>query len=444
MAFKYLLIFLFFSYNPIIAKYFNSKCFTLKNGLKVIVINNKQAPIVTQQIWYKVGSSNDPIGKSGLSHYLEHMMFKGTTKYPAGKFDKKILKIGGRHNAFTSQNFTCFYQEVSKEHLEEIIKLESDRMTNLSFFLKESNTEKKVVLEERLMMIKNQPWAKFLEQANIIYYGKNHPLAQHVLGNESDIKSFTIKNLKRHYRKWYMPNNAILIFAGDISVEAVKPLVQKYYGSIPSRTTPKKSLTLTRILQQSKKLTYRDSKITHPILYFWYPAITYGTSSPKEVLAFSILTNIMFNGPSSKIGPLLLEKKIIADLSFSLSIFSRYMNHFSIATIPMKDFSINELETELLKIITSVIKKGITTKEVETEKKRMLQHIAYEKDYSFAGAHTFGKALSQDFSIELIENTPQNILSVNTKDVNNIAKKIFNHNNLFKIKILPLKTIKDK
>src|SRR5438552_3175228 len=208
--------------------------FSLGNGLQVIVIPDHRTPVVTQMIWYKVGSADETQGKSGLAHFLEHLMFKGTTKHPAGEFSETVRRIGGNENAFTSTDYTGFYQRVPREQLGKMMEFEADRMTGL--ILKDENVlpERDVVLEEYNMRVANNPEARLSEQIMAALY-LNHPYGRPVIGWHQEIERLNREDALAFYRRFYAPNNAILVVAGDIDASEVRPMAERAYGAIPAQ-----------------------------------------------------------------------------------------------------------------------------------------------------------------------------------------------------------------
>ena len=222
---------------------FHPKTFTLKNGLQVVVITNPRAPIISQTIFYKVGSMDDPDSKSGMAHFLEHLMFEGESSVPAGKFSEEVTRIGGDQNAATSRDYTFYYQHVPKSELERVMQLEAGRMEKLKLFPKHVDVERNVVLEERRARTDNNP-SRILTEATMNTFYWHHPYGHPTIGWEHEIKNYALGDAAQFYNDWYAPNNAIAVYAGDITVEKLRPLVEKYYGKIPKRSLPKRTRTL--------------------------------------------------------------------------------------------------------------------------------------------------------------------------------------------------------
>src|SRR6187551_2042714 len=208
--------------------------FTLDNGLQVVVIPDRRTPVVTQMIWYKVGSADETPGKSGLAHFLEHLMFKGTAKHPAGEFSQTVLRIGGNENAFTSTDYTAYYQRVPRDQLPKMMEFEADRMTGL--ILKDENVlpERDVVLEEYNMRVANNPDARLSEQIMAALY-LNHPYGRPVIGWRQEIEKLDREDALAFYKRFYAPNNATLVIAGDVDAKEIRPMVERAYGAIPSQ-----------------------------------------------------------------------------------------------------------------------------------------------------------------------------------------------------------------
>src|SRR6201986_132340 len=239
--------------------------FTLPNGLQVVVIQDHRTPVVTQMIWYKVGSADETPGKSGLAHFLEHLMFKGTSKQPVGEFSQTVLRIGGNENAFTSNDYTGYFQRVPREQLGTMMEFEADRMTGL--ILKDENVlpERDVVLEAYNMRVANNPEARLTEQIMAALY-LNHPYGRPVIRWHQEIEKLDREDALAFYRRFYAPNNAILVIAGDTDVKEVRPLVEKFYGAV----APQPEIPAQRIRPQEpapiapRTATFADPRVGQP------------------------------------------------------------------------------------------------------------------------------------------------------------------------------------
>src|SRR5215813_11937085 len=244
--------------------------FVLANGLEVVVIPDHRVPVVTHMIWYKVGSADEPPGKSGIAHFLEHLMFKGTAKNPAGRFSQTLATIGGQENAFTSTDYTAFFQRVAREHLPMVMAFEADRMTGL--VLSDANVlpERDVVLEEYNMRVANSPEARLGEQMTSALY-LNHPYAKPVIGWRHEIEKLTSEDALAFYRRFYTPNNAVVVVAGDVSADEVKKLVQATYGKVKPRTKIAPRVRPQEPEQRAvRRIEMSDPRVTQPSLQRYY------------------------------------------------------------------------------------------------------------------------------------------------------------------------------
>src|ERR1700756_279122 len=274
--------------------------FTLRNGLQVIVIQDHRTPVVTEMIWYKVGSADETPGKSGLAHFLEHLMFKGTAKHPEGEFSKTVLKIGGNENAFTSVDYTGYFQRIPREQLKSMMEFESDRMTGL--VLKDENVlpERDVVLEEYNMRVANNPDARLNEQIMAALY-LNHPYGRPVIGWHQEIEKLSREDALAFYRRFYAPNNAILVIAGDVTVDDVRPMAEAPFGRVP----PQPATPARRIRPQEpepvapRTVTLADPRVEQPAVKRYYLVPSSTTAAAGESPALDVLAQLMGGGSNS-------------------------------------------------------------------------------------------------------------------------------------------------
>ena len=289
--------------------------FTLDNGLKVVLIENHRAPIMFSSIWYRVGGSYEPDGLTGISHMLEHMMFKGTIEHPDGFFKTKVAEIGGTQNAITSSDFTMYYQQIPSDKLSQVLALEADRMQHLSPTQPSFENEHRVVMEERRMRIEDNPqgltWLRFMAAAFI-----NSPYHQPVIGWLPDIKQYTLKDVMAWYHQWYAPNNAELMIMGDFNSKSVYKLIQRYFGAIP-----RKSLPLMKARTEIPSLGPRDIQVHAPAQLPWLvmgysvPALAQLPSNKQwQAYALYLAAAVLSGGDSSR-----LSKKLVRDQQIATS-----------------------------------------------------------------------------------------------------------------------------
>jgi zinc protease len=420
---------------------FHPQTFTLENGLQVLVISNPRAPVITQMIYYKVGSMDDPIGKSGLAHFLEHLMFKGTSGVPAGGFMEAITKIGGEQNAVTTFDYTYYYQNVSADHLELIIKLEADRMTNLALLPNLVENERKVILEERRLRTDNEPASILGEAVNKAFYW-HHPYGRPPIGWEHEMKTLTQEDAKTFYKTWYAPNNAILIFAGDVTVAKLKLLVEKYYGKIPRGEVPLRSHVQEPVHREvSERLSISSPLVDYFSWERHYPAPNFQAKNQAYPYALDVLSYILGNGATSVFYRKLVEgQKIVTSINVNYSASNFGPAMFSISAQPSGSHTLEEVEATIQQEIEKLIKNGISKEEVEKAKNRKLSGLAYLKDDVLSGAQEFGVTLAIGRTINDIELWPERIKSVTVEDVNAVLKLVFESKDHVTALLMPEKT----
>jgi zinc protease len=419
-----LLFSLFINLNDVNAKTFNAKEFTLKNGLKVIIIPNKKAPVVKQMIWYKAGSIDEEKNKGGLAHLTEHLMFRGTKNIPNNKFNETISQYGGTSNAFTMHDFTSYHQFVDISKLELAMYMEADRMENLNFSKSSFNKEKSIVLQERMQNTDNNPNQVFLERLDSIFW-QNNKYSRPVIGSIENIKSLTYKDVMRFYNNHYSPNNAILILSGDIDFETGKKLATKYYGKIENRGEIRKYIFETPSDDFNSALEMENEKITTSKIIKKYIADSYNTNK-KNIYALEILNNIISEGENS-----LLNKKFVIDDKTSIAVGSSYtpykrgLTSLNIYLIPKDNNKVEKISEELDAFLKKISNK-ITHELVRKTKDKILASLIYTKDNPEILAHQIGLMASSGMSIEEITNWDKSINDVNYSDVKRVAESIFN------------------
>src|SRR6266700_974664 len=286
--------------------------FTLDNGLQVVVIQDHRTPVVTQMIWYKVGSADETPGKSGLAHFLEHLMFKGTEKNPSGRFSQVVATIGGQENAFTSADYTGYFQRVPRDQLKGMMEFEAVRMTGLVLTDDVVRPELNDVLEEQNMRVGNNPGARLGEQMDAALY-LNHPYGRPVIGWRHEIEQLDRDGALEFYRRFYTPNNAILVVAGDVTPEEVRALAQETYGKVPRVAETKPRLRPQEPVQQAARtVTLADPRVTQPSLSRYYLVPSSTTARAGESEALDLLTHILGHGPNSRLYRTLVVDKGVA------------------------------------------------------------------------------------------------------------------------------------
>lgn len=406
---------------------FNPDSFTLANGMQVVVISDHRAPVVTQMVWYKVGAADEPQGKSGVAHLLEHLMFKGTERFGAGVFSDVVAKNGGRENAFTSTDYTGYFQTVAVDRLETIMELEADRMVNLTLTEEQILSERDVVLEERRSRVDNDPSSQLSEQMTAAQF-LAYPYGKPVIGWHSEVSQLTLKDALDFYVKHYAPSNAILVVAGDVTVEQVRPLAEKYYGAIAARVVPPRLRTDEPPQLAARRLEMSHPRVPQPIWRRSYlaPSVKWGES--EHALPLTILAEVIGGGATSRFyRSLVVEKKLAAQASAFYGSSNLGPSRFFLVGVPVNGGSIDDVEAEMLALVERVAEEGITAAELERAKNGMLASAIYARDNVQGAARTFGAALAIGRTIEDVESWPDRVEAITVEDVNAAARFVFDN-----------------
>ncbi|UFW48687.1 MULTISPECIES: M16 family metallopeptidase [Bradyrhizobium] len=399
--------------------------FTLGNGMQVVVIPDHRTPVVTEMIWYKVGSADETPGKSGLAHFLEHLMFKGTSKHPVGEFSQTVLRVGGNENASTSVDYTNYYQRVPKEQLPTMMEFEADRMTGL--ILKDENVlpERDVVLEEYNMRVANNPDARLNEQIMAALY-LNHPYGRPVIGWHQEIEKLDREDALAFYRRFYAPNNAILVIAGDVEAADIRPLVERNFGAIPAQP----AIPARRVRPQEpepaapRTVTLADPRVEQPNLRRYYLVPSATTAAAGESAALDVLAQLMGSGSNSYLyRALVVDKPLAVSASASYSSISLDPTQFAISAAPKPGVSFTEVEQVIDGVIADIAQNPIRAEDLERVKTQLIAEAIYAQDNQAVLARWYGGALTTGLSIEDIRSWPDRIRAVTAEQVRAVAQK---------------------
>lgn len=406
------------------AKVFSPESFTLDNGMQVVVVSNHRAPVVTHMVWYRVGAMDEEPGRSGAAHLLEHLMFKGTPAHPDGAFSQIVARNGGRENAFTSQDYTAYFQSVATDRLELMMQLEADRMTNLVLSQEDFDTEREVVREERRSRTDNDPGSRLNEQATAAFF-LNHPYGTPVIGWDHELRSLTRADEMKFYRTWYTPNNAILVVVGDVTMDQVRPLAEKYYGAIPARDLPRRIDWHEPPAKAAERITLADPQVRQPSWSrrFHAPSYVYGAtehSYPLEVLA-----DILGGGTTSRIyRSLVVEQKIAAGAGAWYDPTSRGPAVFGFYGTPLPGGDVSAVESAIQTEIDKLLRDGVTEDEVRRSIARLQAEAIFARDSLQGPAHVIGNALAVGLTIDDVEAWPDRIGAVTAEAVNAAARAV--------------------
>jgi zinc protease len=410
--------------NPTRAAVFNPETFTLSNGMQVVVITNRRAPIVAHMVWYKVGAADEEEGKSGIAHFFEHLMFKGTKSVPPGEFSKIVARNGGSDNAFTTHDYTAYFQKVSRDKLELVMKLEADRMTNLVLSDAEVLPERDVVLEERRSRTDNNPGAQLYEAAQAAMF-LNHPYRSPVIGWKHEIEQLSTKDALEFYRKFYVPNNAILIVAGDVTAAELRPLAEKYYGPIKrGRTIVRKRVSEPPQLA-SRRVELVSARVGQVSWGKSYLAPSYRTAKGNEAYALQVLAEILGGSSTSR-----LYRGLVIDQGLAASAGAWYSPNrfdagtFGVSLTPRPGTKLIKAETALAEEVDRVLRDGVTAAEIARAKKALVAGAVYARDSLSAAPNIIGRALATGQSIAAFEAWPDRIKAVTLEEVNAVARAV--------------------
>ncbi len=401
----------------------NVSHFTLSNGLEVVVVPDRRTPVVTHMVWYKVGAADEPPGKSGIAHFLEHLMFKGTEKNPAGRFSKTVATIGGQENAFTSNDYTGYYQRVSREHLKTLMEFEADRMTNLVLTDDVVAPELNVVLEEQNQRVANNPGARLGEQVEAALY-LNHPYGKPVIGWRHEIEKLNRDDALAFYRQYYTPNNAVLVVAGDVTPEEVKALAEETYGKIAARSKIGPRHRPQEPTQVASRLvTLSDPRVEQPSLQRSYLVPSAATAKPGEAEAIEVLSQVLGGGTTGR-----LYLTLVNDRQIALGSGAWYQGagvdatRFGVYATPKPGTTLPQLEEAVDAVIDELLAKGITADELERVKSRLIADAIFAQDSQATLARWYGVALTTGSTVEKVNTWPDRIRAVTADEVLQAAK----------------------
>jgi zinc protease len=399
--------------------------FTLPNGLQVLVIQDHRTPVVTQMAWYKVGSADETPGKSGLAHFLEHLMFKGTSKHPVGEFSQTVLKVGGNENAFTSVDYTGYFQRVPREQLGKMMEFEADRMTGL--ILKDENVlpERDVVLEEYNMRVANNPEARLNEQMMAALY-LNHPYGRPVIGWHQEIEKLGREDALAFYRRFYAPNNAILVIAGDVDVNEIRPLAEATFGKVAAQP----AIPAQRIRPQEpepvapRTVTLADPHVEQPTVKRDYLVPSAATAAAGESPALDVLAQLMGNGSNSYLyRALVVDKPLAVNANATYQGTSLDGTQFSISAAPRQGVDFATVEQVIDGVIADLAKNPARAEDLERVKTQLIAEAIYAQDNQATLARWYGGGLTTGLSIEDIRSWPDRIRAVTAEQVRAAAAK---------------------
>ncbi len=402
----------------------------LGNGLKVLVKEDHRSPVVISQVWYKVGSSYEPNGITGISHMLEHMMFKGTDKHPPGEFSKIIADNGGDQNAFTGQDYTAYFQTMAADKLAVSFELEADRMRHLHLLADELKKELEVVTEERRMRTDDNPQAKMAEHFNAMAYASS-PYKHPIIGWPSDIAAYTVEDLQAWYQRWYAPNNATLVVVGDVQPEHVFNLAQQYFGELkPSDIKPLKPQAEIEQLGPRKMTVKVPAKLPSVVLGYKTPSLKTAEQG-WEAYALEVLAGVLDGGNSARLSKDLIRgKQLAVSAGAGYSLTSRLSSLFELEATPAQGKTVAELEAALKAEVAKLQQTLISPEELQRVKAQVLAGAVYERDSGFYQAMQLGMLETIGLGWQEADNYVDKINQINAEQVQAVARKYLQEDQL--------------
>ncbi len=401
--------------------------FTLGNGLELVVVPDHRAPVVTHMIWYKVGAADETPGKSGLAHFLEHLMFKGTRQNPGDRFSQAVAAIGGQENAFTASDYTGFFQRVPREHLKEMMAFEADRMTGLVLSDEVVRPELNVVLEEQNMRVANNPNGRLGEQMDAALY-LNHPYGRPVIGWRHEIETLSRDDALAFYRRFYTPNNAIVVVAGDVTPEEAKADAEDTYGKVAPRAAigPRRR-PMEPVEEAPRTVTLADARVEQPSVSRYYLAPSRTTAKPGESAALDVLAHVLGGGDNSR-----LYRTLVVDQGIAINAGAFYSGtaldygKLGVYGLPKPGRTLHEVEAAIDAVLDDVSEHGITADELDRAKVRLIADAVYAQDNQATLARRYGAALATGETVEMVRDWPQSIRAVTADAVRAAARTWLN------------------
>jgi zinc protease len=391
--------------------------FTLSNGLQVIVIPDHRAPVVTQMVWYRAGQADEPPGVSGIAHFLEHLMFRGTAKMPDGAFSQTVAKNGGQENAFTTRDYTGYFQSVALDRLPLVMELEADRMQNLALTDKVVETERKVIIEERRMRTDNDP-ASLLSEQMMATLHYSHPYGVPTIGWLAEMQRLSRTDAETFYKRFYAPNDAVLILAGDVTAASVRPLVEKYYGPLKRGPDIARSRPPHPPESAARRVILKDARAALPLVSRYYLVPSYTTAKPGEAESIQIATDILGGGETSRLYRALVIEKGIAT-SAGAWYAGNALNDCELGLYvrPREGVTAEAAEAAMDEVVAAYLKEGPHPEEIARSKAGLLAAAIYVRDNQQSMAQMFGEGITTGQSLRDVVEWPSRVAAVKPEQI---------------------------
>lgn len=402
----------------------NTHEFQLSNGLKLIVREDHRAPTVAHMVWYRAGSIDEVNGRTGVAHVLEHMMFKGTDKVKSGEFSRLVAAVGGRENAFTSRDYTAYFQQVEKSKLDEVMKLEADRMSNLKFDDAEFLKEIQVVMEERRLRTEDNPSSLLNESLMATAYISS-PYRYPVVGWMNDLVNMKASDARDWYRSWYKPNNATVVVAGDVDPKVILQAVEKYYGATSARELPERKPQTEPLQKGMKRVQVKAPADSARLAMAWkVPKLRPGALDDDEPYALELLTAVLDGYDNARLNrKLIKQERVVNDVGVGYDMISRGPELFLISASMAKGKTVEQAENSIRKALKDLADNGILESELKRIKVRILSEQIYKRDSIFGQAMEIGSTEMAGFSWRDIDLMLEKMQTITPAQVQAVAKK---------------------
>ncbi len=391
--------------------------FALQNGMQVLVIPDHRAPVVTQMLWFRAGADDDPPGLSGMAHFFEHMMFRGTPSVPNDQFAQTVARNGGVDNAFTTHDYTAFYEQIAKDRLRIVMGLEADRMQNLDLSDSHVRTERDVVMEERRMRVDNNPQALMGEQMEAALH-LSHPYGRPVIGWPDEIRRIGRMEASQFYKHHYAPNNCILVVAGDVTPAEARAAAEAEYGKVPARELVPRAEFAQPPRMAETRMTIKRADVKVPIFQRIYRVVSYTEGKPGQAEALETLAQFLGGDPTSVLyRKLVVQDRLAADAGASYDGYDRDSGEFSIYAVPRPGVSLQRIENAIDGIIRYYQKHPPRAADLARAKTQLVADATYQRDSQYALASAYGQALAIGLTVDDVEEWPDRIRAVTARDV---------------------------
>ena len=401
--------------------------FMLDNGMEVVVIEDHRAPVVVHMVWYRVGSADEPEGKSGIAHYLEHLMFKATDNLEDGELSRIVTENGGSNNAFTSYDFTGYFQRVAADRLDLMMHMEADRMINLALDEDDIATERSVVIEERNQRTDSSPGGQMQEQVRAALF-QNHRYGVPIIGWRHEIEELGLGDANAFYEAHYAPNNAILVVAGDVEPDEVRALAEKHYGVIPANPViVERARPVEPVQRAERRIVFRDARVAQPYMQRTYLAPERNAGDQREAAALTLLSSVLGgSGATSVLGERLeFEEQTAVFTGAYYSGQSLDQTTFSLLAVPSPGTTLEDIEAAVDREVAAFLERGVDEAQLERIKAQWRASEIYALDDVQGLARIYGSALTQGLTVEDVEAWPSIIQSITGEEIIAAAERVF-------------------